>query len=375
MKLLIIFHSLDKLAGGVENRLSTLEKNLPNSIEREYLLFKNRVTLPCKGSVNIINSLYIPKIILEYKSSLKPIAFFFGFLIFIYRIYHTRKFIKKNSFSTILAVDDYFSLIAILSTFGINIKIISSVRNNWDKLYSGTMIHLLPDFIYKKILPKLFNKYVYKVHCVSQCLAKQLKENYGINNTVCIYNLFDSEKIKKLSLVPISFDFNYIINIGHLNPQKNQKDIIYAFALLKEEGFDEKLVLVGDGTEKKNLMRLADELKVSNDVIFTGKQKNPYKYLKHATLYVSSSLYEGLPAVLIESLILNVPIVSYDFQCGANELTDNTTKLSYNALAQKMKELLRSDILKEKSVNEGNKIFNDKFTRHKIINDWIELFE
>lgn len=373
MKLLILFHSLDNLAGGVDNRLSTLEYHFPDNINREFLLFKNTINLPHKGKINIINSLKIPKYILTHKKKLKLIAFIFGFVNLFYRIYHTRKFIKNNNFTTILAVDDYFSLIAIISTLGMNIKIISSVRNSWDKLYNNTMVHLLPDYIYLKILPKLFNKYVSHVHCVSECLSKQLKKNYTVNNTICIYNLFDTEYINKLSLEAVAFNFSYIVNIGHLNHQKNQRDLIYAFSILRKKGFKEKLVLIGDGEERTPLLKLTKKLQLEDDVIFTGKQENPFKYLKHASLYVSSSLYEGLPAVLVESLILNIPIVSYDFECGAKELTNNTTQLNYNALAIKMQELLTNEKLKENSIMAGKNLLKEKFTKQQIINQWLEL--
>jgi glycosyltransferase involved in cell wall biosynthesis len=372
LKLLIVFHSLDKLAGGVDNRLSTLEINLPDAIHREFLLFKDKVSLPHKAKINIINSISIPKIIIRHKYMLKPLAFIFGFISLFYRVYHTRRFIKNNSFTTILAVDDYFSLIMILATLGMNIKIVSSVRNSWDKLYDGTMVHLLPDITYKKILLKLMNKYVYKVHCVSDCLANQLSVNYGVNNTISIYNLFDIDTIKELSNEPIEIDYKYIINIGHLNKQKNQKDLIMAYALIKKEGFKEKLLIVGDGEEKNNLIALVQKLNLEDDIVFVGKQNNPYKYLRQATLYVSSSLYEGLPAVLIESLILDIPIVSYNFECGASELTSNTTSLNYNALSLKIIKFLSSESLRHKAIYDGKKL-KCKFSKETIIKDWLKV--
>ncbi len=373
MKLLILFHSLDKLAGGVENRISTLEMNLPKNVDREFLLFKDNISLPHIGKINIIDFINIPKIILQYKSKLKLFAFFFGFINLFYRIYKTRQFLKNNNFTTILAVDDYFSLITILATLGMNIKIVSSVRNSWERLYNGTMIHLLPDIMYKKVLPKLMNKYVYKVHCVSECLANQLNEKYNINNTISIYNIFNIEDIKRLSKEPINLNYKYIINIGHLNKQKNQKDLIMAYSIIKKEGFQEKLLIVGDGNEKSNLIKLAIKLNLEDDVIFVGKQDNPYKYLQKATLYVASSLYEGLPAVLVESLILNIPIVSYNFQCGANELTNNVTKLNYNSLAIKMQEILRNNKLHQKSILDGQILLSKKFITKEILKRWIEI--
>jgi hypothetical protein len=94
LKLLILLHSLDKFAGGVENRTSELELNL--KCEKEYLLYKNIVSLPHKGKINFVPTLKIPHFIIKHKHKLKLITYFYGFLNLIYRVYHTRKFIKKK---------------------------------------------------------------------------------------------------------------------------------------------------------------------------------------------------------------------------------------------------------------------------------------
>ena len=108
MKILILLHSLDKKAGGVERRISELEVNLPKNIDREYLLYKQIVTLPHFGKVNFIPSLKIPKFILKNKNKIKLLAYILGGVNFLYRVYKTKKFLKNKNYDLILAVDDYF---------------------------------------------------------------------------------------------------------------------------------------------------------------------------------------------------------------------------------------------------------------------------
>lgn len=372
--LLIVFHSLYSLAGGVDNRLSTLETLLPKDIKREFLLFKENNDLPHIGKINICDSIYIPKFVLRRKHTLKILAYFFGFINLLFRVYKTRKFVKKNEFETILAVDDYFSIVSIFAAIGLNKKIICSVRNNWDELYNGEMIHLLPDFFYKKILPKLMNKYCSHVHCVSSQLSKILKDTYKVKNTTTIYNIFEIGKIIDLAKEENKLTFPYFINIGHFNIQKNQKDLITAYKILKETyNAKEKLILIGDGPLLKECKQLVKEMKLENEIIFLGQQKNPYKYLHKATLYISSSLYEGLPAVFVESLILNIPIVSYDFDTGAKELTSNLSQQNPNSLADKVINVLSDSSIIKKSINEGKKLISNKFEKEKIINEWIKI--
>jgi len=362
LKVLILLHSLDKFAGGVERRTSELETNLPDDIKREYLLFKNIVSLPHKGKINFIKSLKIPKFILKNKKKLKFLAYFFGFLILFYRIYQVKKFLQNNDFNVILAIDDYFGLIGVLS--GID-NLIVSVRNYPEILYQNSLIHLLPDFVYKKVYPKLIKNKKIKIHVVSKCIKKYLKEKYDLNSFV-IYNLFEIEKIRSLAAENIEFDFEYFINIGHLNHQKNQKDLIYAYKILKEHGIKEKLLIIGDGEKKEELKNLIKELNLENDIFLLGKKENPYKYLKRAKFYISTSLYEGFPGVFVEANILKVPIISYNFKCGAEELAVYLSKKNPESLAKKILEVKNLKTYHFKNVD---------VSKNTIIKKWIKIFK
>lgn len=372
-----MFHSLDRLSGGVDNRISELEINLPQDLQREYLLFKNQVTLNHIGKINFISSLNIPKFILSNKTKWRYLVYMYGFVNLLFRIYQTRKFLRSNKFTTILAIDDYFALVAILASIGLKSKIITSVRNNWDKLYNGTMIHLLPDFMYKKVLVLLANRYVYKVHCVSKGLANYLYQHYGLLNTMSIYNLFDFDKIKMLAQQQVLDKVNgkYIINIGHFNVQKNQKELVVAYSIMKKFGIEHKLVLIGDGILKDDVVLFVRELGLQDDIIFLGKQHNPYPYLNQASLYMSSSLYEGLPAVFVESMILQVPIVSYDFNFGASELALFVTQPNPNALAREALNILDNEICINKANIYANDILTKEFEKNIIIKTWIEILQ
>jgi len=369
-----VFHSLYSLAGGVDNRLSELEMNLPSHINREYLLFKDEVDLPHNGKINILKSISIPKFILNEKRKLKYLTYLFGIFNLIVRVLKTRKFLKEKKFDAILAVDDYFSIICLIASVGLNIKIVCSVRNNWDRLYDNSMIHLLPDFFYKKLLPILMNKYSSSIHCVSEELAEKLREQYKVKNTKAIYNIFDIEIIKQKANEDIDIKGNYFINIGHFNKQKNQKDLIVAYKNLKENhNITEKLILIGDGPNIIDCKNLVKDFNLEKDVIFLGKQSNPYKYLKRASLYISSSLYEGLPAVFIESLILEIPIVSYEFETGSRELTSNLCSLTPDSLVNQMVYFISHKNLIHESISKGNEIVKNKFEKEVILNKWLEL--
>jgi len=315
----------------------------------------------------------IPHIILKNKYRLRYIAYFFGFIGFFRRVYLMRKFLQQREIHTILAVDDYFSLITIFASLGLNIKIVSSVRNNWNRLYKDTLIHLLPDFMYKKLLPYLLNRYVSSVHTVSKDLAQNLQEQYGIKNTHCIYNIFDFEKIQTAAQISPSYSLpaNYIINVGHFNQQKNQKELLEIFKTLKEMALVEHLVFIGDGSNKALLQDYCKSLNIEESVHFLGKQKNPYPYIKQAQYYFATSLYEGLPAVLVESLFLQTPFLSYDCDYGPRELSQNITDMNPQAFINKAKVLLPNP-MPEQNKRERDIMLKNFDTKY-IIEQWIKI--
>jgi glycosyltransferase involved in cell wall biosynthesis len=75
-----------------------------------------------------------------------------------------------------------------------------------------------------------------------------------------------------------------------------------------------RLVIIGDGPEKKNLMQRADTLGISPQVEFTGQITDQRKYslLRGADIFASTSRHEGFGLMLIEAMTAGLPIVCYD---------------------------------------------------------------
>ena len=113
-----------------------------------------------------------------------------------------------------------------------------------------------------------------------------------------------------------------LIGIGRLVRQKDFQTLIRAFALVRQQR-PARLMILGEGEERPELEAVARELGVSDDVAMPGFVANPYPYLKGSTAFVLSSLYEGLPTVLIEALALGTPVVSTDCRSGPREILED----------------------------------------------------
>jgi glycosyltransferase involved in cell wall biosynthesis len=121
---------------------------------------------------------------------------------------------------------------------------------------------------------------------------------------------------------------------------------------------NEKLVLLTKGSSaiKCKLQKLVKTLKIEDRVVFAGFKSNPYPYVKHAKLMVLSSAYEGLPTVILESLVLGTPVISTDCESGPREILPqkNLTPVGdIGALARQIKSAMsyidnyRTDIKKD----------------------------
>jgi glycosyltransferase involved in cell wall biosynthesis len=110
-----------------------------------------------------------------------------------------------------------------------------------------------------------------------------------------------------------------ILGIGRLTRAKDFPTLLLAFALVRRQ-MPCRLMILGEGEDRPTLTTLASSTGFAEDIAFPGFVENPYKYLAHSSLFVLSSLWEGLPTVLIEALALAVPVVSTDCESGPREI-------------------------------------------------------
>lgn len=147
---------------------------------------------------------------------------------------------------------------------------------------------------------------------VSKSVRRSVQELFD-RDSVVVYNPMDTEEIRRSSTEfeagrekePMLF-----VSVGRLVPQKGYDRLIPIVGRLVEEGFDLKLWIVGEGTERERLEEQIERLGLGNIVTLQGYKPNPYPYLKAADWFVLSSRYEGYGLVVAEALILGTPAIS-----------------------------------------------------------------
>jgi glycosyltransferase involved in cell wall biosynthesis len=114
-----------------------------------------------------------------------------------------------------------------------------------------------------------------------------------------------------------------VLAAGRLHPQKDFPTLLRGFAEARRLRPALRLVLLGEGAERPVLARLAQELGIEEAIFLPGHVDNPYAYMSRAAVFALSSVYEGLPTVLIEALACGAPVVSTDCPSGPAEILEN----------------------------------------------------
>jgi glycosyltransferase involved in cell wall biosynthesis len=173
-----------------------------------------------------------------------------------------------------------------------------------------------------------------------------------------------------------------MIAVGRLSPEKGQRGLLEAFAALLNRGVDAELRIVGDGPLRESLSKAIVELGLQNRCLLVGQktENEVLEELADADLFVQSSLMEGLPVVLIESLGMQVPVIA-PCVAGIPELVrDGETGLLFTAgnwdeLATQMERAARDPELRKKMSERGHPQVVQQFEISRAIEPLVQRFQ
>jgi len=116
--------------------------------------------------------------------------------------------------------------------------------------------------------------------------------------------------------------------VGELSHRKNQMFLIQAAKKLHDVGFPIRLLLAGEGADRKELEEAISQNNLENTVFLLGNREPILPFLSIADLYVSASHSEGLPFNIMEAMSCGLPILASDTK-GQNDLLNGSTDALY----------------------------------------------
>ena len=237
------------------------------------------------------------------------------------------RYIRKNKPKTILVFNYELPVILVIlqTLFRFKTKIITRNINTLSQKQA-----LAKGFWLKYVVMPLVNKFYIKAdHIINQCEAmlEDLVALYpnASNKSSVIYNPL----AKHIEDYAMTNDLrgvekhDYLLCVGRLEKQKAFHLAIEAFAKLSSEYPNLRLKIIGKGSLEGDLKQLVSDLEIEHRVDLDGFKNDMIPYYLHAKATVLTSLYEGFPNVLLESIGLGTPVVAFDCPSGPKEIIIN----------------------------------------------------
>jgi len=137
-------------------------------------------------------------------------------------------------------------------------------------------------------------------------------------NVFIVPNGIDFKRIQKIKAAEFDSD---IIFVGRLTKEKNIPLLLNAIGIIKREIPDVRVLIIGDGPERKRLENLSKRLDISGNVQFLGfleTHDDVIVHMKASKVFAFPSLREGFGIVVLEANASGLPVVTVDYEMNAS---------------------------------------------------------
>lgn len=272
---------------------------------------------------------------------------------------------KENEYNIVhahLFPSGYYAAIA--SLFSKSVKLIYTEHNVFNRRRKYKFIRPIERFIYKR-----FNVIIAVGNIVRAELIKWLP---SINNKVItIPNAIPIEYCSETANKDID-----ILFVGRLEKVKGVDILLKA---VKKLNGNYKTVIVGDGSERKNLECLANELELNDNVSFTGIRYDVIDFMCRAKVFVLPSRWEGIPLTLLEAMSLGLPVIATKVGGNTELINSNENGVlvepdNIREFVDNIKLLMGNTFLRDQLGDKAKKKLAEKFSIDAHVDKLINIY-
>ena len=151
---------------------------------------------------------------------------------------------------------------------------------------------------------------------VSSQIERKCKEEDVVSSVTCIRNGIDLEgkpfptdRWRTRRDLGIDPGTCLIGTVGRLNPVKGIPHLLEAARILLRQGANVKVLVVGDGSIRLDLMTQTRDMGISENIVFLGHREDTEQLLQAMDIFVLPSLSEGIPMALLEAMTSSLPVI------------------------------------------------------------------
>ena len=214
------------------------------------------------------------------------------------RICKLRNIMKNNKEATILSFGTETNCFALLAGFGRKKKLVISERND-------------PYQRLRNMVYRLADKLVFQTEDAAKCFSKRIaRKGVVIPNPISDHlpECYEGERRKE------------IVAVGRIEPQKNHRLLLDAFAVFSHTHPEYQLCIYGKGELQSDLEKQAKDLGIAEQVKFPGFASDVLQRIRTSAMYVLSSDYEGISNSLLEAMGIGLPVISTDCPIGGSKM-------------------------------------------------------
>lgn len=293
---------------------------------------------------------------------------------FLSRIYYPRNlqkrfigYINENNYDVVISVAGENSLLLGIVAEKIKCKKIGWEHNSYDAYLKNPKRYFWKqDAVFNKYIPKLDEHLVLTDYDRKMYLKNNKIDSIVMPNPRSFSSNIKSDVIKKQFLAA-----------GRFTYQKGFDLLIkafYEFSKLEEQW---NLVIVGEGEEKQNIINLIQKYNLEDRITIENFTDNIQKYFLESSTLLLSSRWEGMPMIVLESLEMGVPVISFNITAVESLIEDNeegfiVSNYNIEEFSKAMYKISKSyDVRKKFSKNAMLK--SEVYNVNNIVEKWNKL--
>jgi len=253
------------------------------------------------------------------------------------------------------------------------VPVVINTRHSREKKRKGSYVWNMNDAVIT--ISEDAKKELLKWNRIDTKKTKVIHNGIDTNRYACLQD--GSEARSMLNINTSTF---VVGTVARLSPVKDQFTLIDAFSKVISETNDAKLIFVGDGALREELISYTKKLGIYDKVMFLGFRDDVFNILPTFDVFVLSSLTEGISLTLLEAMAAGRPIVATNVGGNPEVIIDGVTgflippKEPQN-MSEAIAKILQNPELAKQMGEAGRRRVEEKFSLERMVKEYRDLYE